>query len=359
MLLKFFSVRWFIHNVATMYWFSPDVPDYSNQITQANKDTAEAAKADLDFRRQQYADAQPRLNALYDMANKVGTQQYDSSVASDKRAAEQNQFWTDNYKPTELRSLQEANDAGGEADQNRVAGKAIADQRSQQAIASAATNRAMLATGVNPNSGKFVGLNNAMSLQGAASSAGAATGAREQAKNQGIALRAGAVATGRGMQNMAGQTAATALNQGNSATTNANTGAQGGLGYGNFVGTGYGNVTNANSTIGSGWMGLQNTSNQLNAQDSGFGSLLGTLGGAAITKYSDARLKENIEFEGEENGHEVYSFNYIGGKGLPEGRFIGVMAQNVMATNPDAVVIGEDGYLSVDYAKIGIEMRAL
>jgi len=338
---------------------SSDTPDYSSQIAQANADTAAAAKADLAFRKQQYADNQPRQNALYDMATKVGQQQYDSSVASDKRAADQNQFWTDNYKPTELKSLQEANDAGGTADQDRAAGRAVADQETQASIAKDSNNRSMEALGVNPNSGKFAGMNNAMSLQGAANTAGAATNSRETARNQGIALRAGAVATGRGMQNVAGQTAATAMNQGNSAVSNTNTAATGGLGFANYVSGGYNNVTNANAGIGTGFMGLQNSANNITAQNgSGFGQAIGMLGAAAITK-SDMNLKENIVFVGMVNNIRIYEFDYLPKANMPEGRYIGVMAQEIQITNPDAVSVGNDGFLQVDYNEIGIEMRKL
>ncbi len=67
---------------------------------------------------------------------------------------------------------------------------------------------------------------------------------------------------------------------------------------------------------------------------------------------SDKRLKENIEYVGEENGHKIYDFKYKG----KEGRYRGVMAQDVMEIAPHAVS-EIDGYYAVNYDKIGIEFR--
>ena len=259
-------------------------PDYTPGMIAQAQASERSAAADLDFRKQQYEEAKPRLMQLYEMANKVGTAQYDNMRASDARAAEQNQFWKDNCMPTELRSLAEANAYGGEADQATQAGRAVADVRQQNAIATAAANRNLESMGVNPNSAKFMAAQRGLGLQQASSAAGAATGARLQAKNQGIALRAGAVATGRGMQNMAGQTAATSLNQGNAAVGNANTGAQGGLGYTNMVGQGYANQTQMHTGLFNGYANLQANSDTINGQSSGggLGGLVGTLGGAYL-----------------------------------------------------------------------------
>lgn len=84
------------------------------------------------------------------------------------------------------------------------------------------------------------------------------------------------------------------------------------------------------------------------------GGFLGSPAGSAAVAgmFSDARLKDNIEHVGEENGFPVYTFNYKG----DDKRFIGVMAQDVEQIMPEAV--GErDGYKTVNYDMIGVEMR--
>jgi hypothetical protein len=85
-----------------------------------------------------------------------------------------------------------------------------------------------------------------------------------------------------------------------------------------------------------------------------FGSLLGAgaqLGGAYLM--SDKTIKENIVSLGEEDGFDMYEFNYIG----DDTRYKGVMAQDVMKTHPEAV-IRIDGVLHVDYDRLGIKMEA-
>jgi hypothetical protein len=76
---------------------------------------------------------------------------------------------------------------------------------------------------------------------------------------------------------------------------------------------------------------------------------------APMKLLSDKRLKENIVYRGMENGHAVYDFNYTFDR---DSTYRGVMAQDVMLTNPDAVEF--DGqYYRVDYSKIGVNFREI
>jgi hypothetical protein len=69
---------------------------------------------------------------------------------------------------------------------------------------------------------------------------------------------------------------------------------------------------------------------------------------------SDARLKTDILRVGTTaNGLPLYHFRYIGLSTVYEG----VMAQDVLQHRPDAVVTLPGGYLAVDYAKLGLEMK--
>jgi hypothetical protein len=88
------------------------------------------------------------------------------------------------------------------------------------------------------------------------------------------------------------------------------------------------------------------------------GNLLGGFGSAgqgytALT--SDIRLKENITPAGSQGGINFYTWdwNEEGKKVAPEGQpTFGVMAQELEATHPDLVVIGEDGYRRVKYDEL-------
>lgn len=90
------------------------------------------------------------------------------------------------------------------------------------------------------------------------------------------------------------------------------------------------------------------------AQTNAMIGAVGNLGGAAGMAASDRDLKENIEFVDNKNGFNRYKFNY---KADPDNKYIGVMAQEVQDIMPEAVITHSDGYLMVDYDKIGIQME--
>ena len=97
--------------------------------------------------------------------------------------------------------------------------------------------------------------------------------------------------------------------------------------------------------------------NAKNAAQANFNSGLMSLGGAGIMAASDIRMKENIVAIGTlPNGLPFYQFEY-----KPEfkdhllaghGKHIGVMAQEVQAVMPEAVIQLDNGYLAVDYGKL-------
>lgn len=69
---------------------------------------------------------------------------------------------------------------------------------------------------------------------------------------------------------------------------------------------------------------------------------------------SDIRLKRDIDLIGRsQNGFNIYSYCYI----WSDQRYVGVMAQEVQASKPDAVVKGEDGFLRVKYNKLGLKLQ--
>ncbi len=69
---------------------------------------------------------------------------------------------------------------------------------------------------------------------------------------------------------------------------------------------------------------------------------------------SDIRLKRDIAPVGRlAGGINLYRYRYLWGDTI----HVGVMAQEVAATRPDAVHSGPDGYLRVDYARLGLRMR--
>ena len=72
-------------------------------------------------------------------------------------------------------------------------------------------------------------------------------------------------------------------------------------------------------------------------------------------QFSDARIKRDIKQVGiTESGLTLYEFRYVFGR----KRYVGVMAQDVLMHTPEAVVRSVIGFYKVNYAKLGLEMRA-
>lgn len=208
--------------------------------------------------------------------------------------------------------------------------------------------------GVSPDSGRFASMANSNAAMEAAASAAAMTQARSAAKQLGWAKRMDAAALGRGLPgNQATSTGlalqgiqgaqGSAILPGNIATQNqqvANQGAQ-------TVGSLYGQSGQLGLGQYNAQLGAWSAANQAAAaESSGFGSFMGQLGAAAVTKWSDRRLKTDIVKLGElPDNIGVYAFSYIENG----NRDVGVMADEVEKVYPDAVSEVR-GYKMVDYS---------
>lgn len=110
------------------------------------------------------------------------------------------------------------------------------------------------------------------------------------------------------------------------------------------IGTNPADITGA---MGQQYQGQMDAYNSRQNSNNAWLATLGTLGSAALMM-SDERVKEDIAPVGELNdGTNVYLFRYKGDE-TPQ---IGVMAQQVEKTQPDAVV-EKRGIKHVDYAKV-------
>jgi hypothetical protein len=69
---------------------------------------------------------------------------------------------------------------------------------------------------------------------------------------------------------------------------------------------------------------------------------------------SDIRLKRDIAQVGEvDHGINLYRYRYL----WSDTTYVGVMAQEVAEVVPEAVLRGADGYLRVDYARLGLRLQ--
>jgi len=72
---------------------------------------------------------------------------------------------------------------------------------------------------------------------------------------------------------------------------------------------------------------------------------------------SDRRLKSDIASLAETaNGIQLYSWKYLND---PVTTWVGVMAQDLEASHPEALVTGTDGYYRVNYSTLGVQMMTL
>ena len=68
---------------------------------------------------------------------------------------------------------------------------------------------------------------------------------------------------------------------------------------------------------------------------------------------SDVRVKRDITPIAMENGLQLYRYRYAWSDTL----YVGVLAQEVLEVAPHAVSRGADGYLRVNYARLGLRMQ--
>lgn len=243
---------------------------------------------------------------------------------------------------------------------NELAGKAMADVNQGFANAEGQQTRALSRMGVNPSSGKALAMGNQTAIAKAAALAAAGSGALDRARMEGYALTDRATNALAGYPAMGMQATGAGAGYGASGTNIANQGLAGmnsGFGAaGTMAGQMGQNATSMYGAMGSYKNGADNAAANANPM----GALLGAgaqLGAATILK-SDPRLKQDIELAGrdERTGLNLYEFAY---KDMPHERWRGVMADEVMQVMPSAVHTNEEGFMSVDYGALGIEMTKI
>ena len=313
------------------------------------------------------------------------------------------------FRPLEKDLVAKAKEFSDAGYQEQKARQAMGRHQQQSAIAQESNERRQASMGVNPNSGRSAEMNRQTTLQDAASRTQIANSTREQAEAMGHARMVEAAGLGRnlpgastnayqaasqagnvasGAANSAGTMGIGMANSANQANANSIRAASAGLSAGNsMVSAGMSGLQGAtsglNNSIGSFTSGMGQTMSGMNMgagtamqgqsqQIGGLGSIMNTqanmynnyedpmgaaLGlGATVAggMFSDRRLKESIELVGEyPNGLPMYEFSFIG----HEGRYRGVMADEVYEVAPEAVLSTKSGYMAVRYDKLGIQME--
>lgn len=254
---------------------------------------------------------------------------------------------------------QDARSFNTEGKANELAGKAMADVNQGFANVEGQQTRAMARMGVTPGSGKALAMGNQTAIAKATALAAAGSGARDRARTEGYALTDRATNALAGYPAMGMQATGAGAGYGASGTAIANQGLAG-------MNSGYGAAGTMAGQMGQNAAGMygamgsyKNGADNAAANANPMGALLGAGAqlGAAYIK-SDPRLKQNIELVGrdERTGLNLYEFAY---KDMPHERWRGVMADEVLGVMPSAVNTNEEGFMSVDYGALGIEMTKI
>lgn len=271
-------------------------PDFSATAaaTQRAADTSyQAAKDQLDFTKQVYADSAPRTEELYQLARQVAQQQMGIADSNQAKADAQWKMYENQFAPVERQGVLDAfaspylNDADRQSLYNIVSGtsglsgagvtsemdrlaeagaqgaarQAIAQSDAEAANAAGQVFREQMRYGLNPaRAGAF-----AKELQANlyATRAGAANQALTQSRDKYLGLRTGVENFGRNMPNTAGQAFGIAGQLGNSAVANQNTATLSALPYSSFMAQGYGAPLQAAQIAQGGALGYAGLQNQL------------------------------------------------------------------------------------------------
>lgn len=323
-----------------------DAPDTSgtNAAALAN---AELSREAYDYYKKVYEDQAPMREKAQDTALKVADAQLASMEQQTALAADYNNYNKTTYRPLEQQIVKEATEYDTQERRDAAAGTAVADVGMQATLARQSQQRGQQRMGVNPNSGAALSMENAMSLGEASAKAAAGKQARDQVETVGRAMKMDAASLGRGLASNQATAASTAIQAGNSATTNAGVPLQQSSSSAQLMGQGFNTAISANNSAGQ----LYGQAAQIQSQDSGMWGALGGVAGSFLggsgfaTMVSDENKKENVEPVTDEQALEavketpVSTWKYKEGEG-DGGAHIGPMAQQVKKKMGEKVAPG-------------------
>lgn len=195
---------------------SSDAPDYT-PVANATKESSEVMRdlgqQQIDFAKQQYADAKPVLS---DIANA----ELDIMRQTQQQGQDYYDYMKGTFRPAEESLVSDVMDYNSDAKKEQLATQAAADIEKATAVQRGAEERNLMSMGVNPNSGKFAATSGQRGLQTALARAGASTRARQQAEDIGYAKKLDVVGIGRNLPGASTAAYNTATGAGNSAAGN-------------------------------------------------------------------------------------------------------------------------------------------
>lgn len=195
---------------------SPKPPDYT-PLANASKESAQIMAA---LGREQLDEAKRQYDADIEIAKPVVAAQLGIMQQTTDQGADYYDYSQRTFRPVEEGLVKDATEFSTAGAREQFARAAAADLEGQQANEQAQNARAMAAMGINPNSGRFAGMNRAQTILNAGARAGATSSARVQAENLGFAKRMDVVGLGRNLPGASAGAYQVATGAGNSAVGN-------------------------------------------------------------------------------------------------------------------------------------------
>lgn len=268
-------------------------PAADPNIGIAARENIELGQDWLTFAKQQFNEGNKRQAETDKLNTKVINQQLATQDQANTWAKEDRTRTKTVFQPVEDAFIKTANEYDSPAKQAQAAAAAKADVMSNAETQRQAGVRQMAAMGVNPNSGRFAGVQRASEVNTALAAAGAENNARQIVRDKGLALKADAINMGKGLASSTAAAYGIGTNAGNSAVSNNQSGNNNFYQNQGVMQSGFQGAIGANNSAGSmlntlygnqlqGWAAQQ----QANATSSaGIGQMFGTIAGAGITAF--------------------------------------------------------------------------
>lgn len=341
-------------------------PSPDPNIGKAALQQAETGEKWLSFATDAFKVSQERQKELDALTTKVTNQQLGLATEQADWARQDRERYNTTFKPIEDDFIKEATNYATEDRQNEAAAEARADVQSAAATARASNERNAASMGINPNSGRFAGINATTDLNTTLMEAGAANTARQSVRDKGLALKADVVNMGRGLPATAaaaagGSVAASGTALSGTQATNSQALAAPGIVSQGYAGAmqgyaGMGSTLNTQYGIQSqNWQAEQAAAGQGAA---GLGSFLGGIAGMfkfpsdENVKHDKAEVPEGAALEAV-NNMPVTEWTYDEGV-ADGGRHVGPMAQDFKKQTGK----GDGKSIAVQDA-IGVTMKAV
>lgn len=266
-----------------------DAPSADPNLGRAALMQSKTAREALDWYKTVYTnDIAPQAKEAHDMAMQVANAQLEDRKVYNERSQKS---W-DNWQS----SVDEAKTIGTAVDQERAAGRVAADTEQQAGIAASSSARRLTGLGIKLDPAHLAELNKGVQLGTVAAKVGGMNNAREAQRDKGVQAR---LATAGISANLSGSNQAGATAAGSSAAGNASGAVDNTIKGANFMGSGYSNFSNMNSTAGSMWGNEYGARlNQFNADSANSNAMWGGLGNV-LGMMAYKRFADGGELEGD------------------------------------------------------------